>query len=90
MIGTAEVLMRKMEVLEGLPANYDSKWRPTASHECVTRTAQVGGVWLRLFRLQGDARSLNAGLKAVDQAAGRQRRSAIVDVDAAVPGSFPV
>jgi uncharacterized protein YyaL (SSP411 family) len=87
---TSEVLIRKLETLGGLPANYDEDWAPTATHWCLTGTAQIGGVLLRLFELTGDARLLNAGLKAVDQAASKQERAPWPDVHGALAGSFPL
>lgn len=87
---TSEVLIRKLEVLPRLCAAYDEEWRPTARHACLTGTAQLGGVWLRLSQLTGDPRWLNAGLKAVEQAAERQERSRWAPINGALAGSFPV
>ncbi len=89
-VGTSEVMIKKLEVLGRLPANWASNWSPTVCYECVTGNAQLGGVWLRLFQITGDARYLNAGLKAVDLALARQVRSRSVDLDGALPGSFPL
>jgi hypothetical protein len=86
----SEVLIRKLEVLGRLPADWDADWRPASSHECVTGNAQLGGVWLRLFRLTSDPRFANAGLKAVDIAARQQYRGPVRAIDGAVPGSFPI
>ncbi len=63
------------------PPTTTRRGRPTSRHECVTGTAQSGGVWLRLFQVTGDARYLNAGLKAVEQAARRQERGRAVAGD---------
>jgi hypothetical protein len=87
---TSEVLIRKLEVLPRLPANYDDDWRPSATHSCLTGTVQLGGVWLRLFQETGDARWLNAGLKAVEQAAARQETMHWPAVRGALAGSFPL
>ena len=46
-----------------LPATFDSNWEPTARYECLTGTVQLGGVWLRLFQLTGEARYREAGLR---------------------------
>ena len=89
-VGTSEVLMRKLEVLGCLPANWAPDWTPTVRYECLTGNAQLGGVWLRLFQITGDARYLNAGLKAIDLALARQVRSRSVDLDGALAGSFPI
>jgi hypothetical protein len=87
---TSEALVRKLEVLPRLAANYDADWRPAARHACLTGTVQLGGVWLRLFDVTGDPRWLNAGLKAVEQAAARQERGSWAQIKGALAGSFPV
>lgn len=89
-LATSEVLIRKLEVLGTLPAEWDEDWRPQARHQCLTGTVQLGGVWLRLYQLTGDARLLNAGLKAVELAASRQERAPWPDVNGALAGSFPI
>jgi uncharacterized protein YyaL (SSP411 family) len=86
----SEALIRKLEVLGRLPATYDESWNPTSGYECVTGTVQLGGVWLRLFQITADGRYLNAGLKAVEQAARRQYRGRVAAARGALPGSFPV
>ena len=87
-----------------IPPRYSSgKWRCSAvcrraghptgrrqPRECLTGNAQLAGVWLRLFQITGDARYLNAGLKAADLALARQVRSRSADLDGALPGSFPL
>lgn len=89
-VRASEVLIRKLEVLEVIPACWDGEWNARAGHECLTGTVQLGGVWLRLFQLTDDARYLNAGLKAIDLAAARQERTPWDAVRGALPGSFPV
>lgn len=89
-IRTSEVLIRKLEVLGRLPGVFRRGWIPAARWEIVTGTAQLGGVWLRLYELTGDARYLNAGLKAVEQAAAHQVRLDWAPVRGAVPGSYPI
>lgn len=87
---TSEVLIRKLEVLPRLLADYDDGWRPTARHACLTGTVQLGGVWLRLYQVTSDPRWLNAGLKAVEQAAAHQERGPWAHTSGALPGSFPL
>jgi hypothetical protein len=87
---TSEVLIRKLEVLPRLVADYDEDWHPAGRHVCLTGTAQLGGVWLRLHTLTGDPRWLNAGLKAVEQSAGYQVHRPWAAEHGALPGSFPV
>jgi uncharacterized protein YyaL (SSP411 family) len=87
---TSEVLIRKLETLGRLPASFDRLWRPVSSYESLTGTVQLGGVWLRLYQVTRDARFLNAGLKAVEQAAVRQSRQAWAPLRGALPGSYPI
>ena len=87
---TSEVLIRKLEVLGRLPGAFECGWIPAVRYECLTGTAQLGGVWLRLYEVTGDPRFLNAGLKAVEQAARRQATSRWTEIHGALPGSFPI
>jgi hypothetical protein len=87
---TSEALIRKLEVQSRLFADYDEHWRPACRHACLTGTVQLGGVWLRLYQVTGDPRWLNAGLKAVEQAAAHQERGPWAAIRGALPGSFPV
>ena len=73
-----------------LAANFDDAWRPAANYSCLTGTVQLGGVWLRLYQETGDGLWLNAGLKAVEQAAGRQEMISWAPVHGALAGSFPI
>jgi Squalene-hopene cyclase C-terminal domain len=87
---TSEALIRKQAVGPRLVASYDADWRPVAHHACLTGTAQLGGVWLRLYQVTGDARWLNAGLAAVEEAARHQERGRWPDITGALAGSFPI
>jgi hypothetical protein len=87
---TSEMLIRKLEVQVRLAAAYDPDWGPATRYACLTGIAQLGGVWLRLYRVDGDPRWLNAGLKAVEQAAQYQERALWRDIRGALAGSFPI
>ena len=87
---TSEVLIRKLEVLGTLPGTFDSSWTPRVSYVCLTGLVQLGGVWLRVYQITGDARYLNAGLKAVDLAAAHQHGGSWAPARGALPGSFPI
>jgi uncharacterized protein YyaL (SSP411 family) len=89
-VRTSEVLTRKLEALGRLPALFDASWEPRSSYECLTGVAQLGGVWLRLYEVTRQRRFLEAGFKAVEQAAGHQSRSSWAPVRGALPGSFPL
>lgn len=87
---TAHALSGIHRKLGRLPATYDRDWTPRARYVCVTGLAQNGGAWLRLYQETGDAGLLQAGLSAVEQAAGLQSRGRWRATDGAVPGSFPL
>lgn len=86
----SEPLMRMLDTLPLLVANYERGWQPATRYACLTGTVQLGGVWLRLHALTGEERFLEAGLKAVRQAAAYQERSGSDDRRGALPGSFPI
>jgi hypothetical protein len=86
-----ESLIRHLDAHGGrLPATFDSNWKPSARYECLTGTAQLGGVWLRLYEITGETRYRDAGLRGVEHAAGHQRRSSWEAIDGALPGSYPI
>ena len=87
---TAEALEPEIRRESWLRASFHEDWRPAANHACLTGTVQMGGVWLRLYQETGDRRWLYAGLKAVEQAAGRQERVHWSPVLGALAGSFPL
>ena len=88
---TSEALISRLDTFGSrIPATFDSAWRPTSRYECLTGIAQLGGVWLRLYELTGDGRYRDAGLKAVERAAGRQVRSSWPAIDGALAGSYPI
>ena len=88
-IRTSKVLISKLETQGRLPGAYWRSWRGTF-HECLTGTAQLGGVWMRLFELGGEQCFRDAGLRATESAASRQFRSDWPPVRGALAGSFPV
>jgi uncharacterized protein YyaL (SSP411 family) len=86
----SEPLLRVLDRRGWLPATYHPDWRPGARYMCLTGTAQVGGVWLRLHQATGDPRLLHAGMTAIEQAAAHQVRTGPAPVRGALAGSFPV
>jgi uncharacterized protein YyaL (SSP411 family) len=88
---TSQALIDRIDELGGrVPATFDAGWTPTARYECLTGIAQLGGVWLRLHELTGEAGFRDAGLRAIERAAARQARSGRPAIDGALPGSYPV
>jgi uncharacterized protein YyaL (SSP411 family) len=87
---TAHAVVRRREELGSLPATFDEAWQPRANYICVTGLAQFGGVWLRLFQLTGEPSFREAGIGAVEGAAGFQQRDGWKPIRGALPGSFPI
>lgn len=87
---TSDELIQRFRELQWLPGVFDRTWRARAWWECLTGTVQLGGVWLRLFEIGGDPTYLEAGLAAVDRAAGFQIQSSRLPISGALAGSFPV
>jgi uncharacterized protein YyaL (SSP411 family) len=86
----AEPLVGALDRAGGLSATYDGDWRPRARYECLTGTAQVGGVWLRLHQATGSSRLLDAGLAAVEGVSRHQVGSGPDAARGALAGSSPV
>ena len=60
-------------------------------YTCLTGDAQLAIVWLKLYRLTGDARLVNAALKLIDQVKSTQRLgSRHPGIRGAVAGSYPL
>jgi uncharacterized protein YyaL (SSP411 family) len=89
-VKTSEVLISKLEFHEKLAGNFDRTWNPAAWYECLTGTAQLGGVWMRLYEVTGEPRFLDGGLKAIELAAAHQSRLDWPPVRGALPGSYPI
>lgn len=87
---TSDVLIGKLEVDGRLAGNFDRTWKPTAWHECLTGTAQLGGVWMRLYEITGERRFFRGGLNAIARAAVRQSRVDWPPARGALPGSYPI
>jgi hypothetical protein len=86
----AEALLPALERHDPLPAEYSADWSPAAAYSCLTGTVQLGGVWLRLYQETDEERWLQAGLRAVEQAAAHQERLNFPPVQGAISGSYPI
>jgi hypothetical protein len=87
---TSRALISQLDMRGKLPGNFDHAWKPAAWHECLTGTAQLGGVWMRLYEVTGERSFLDAGLRAIEIAAGRQCRANWPPANGALPGSYPI
>jgi uncharacterized protein YyaL (SSP411 family) len=89
-VTTSLALIEKLERHGKLAGNFDRAWHPAAWYECLTGTAQLGGVWMRLYEITAEQRFLDAGLKAIGIAASRQSRVDWAPIRGALAGSYPI
>jgi hypothetical protein len=68
----SERLMRSFEVRKFMPGEFDSDWRGNFKYSCLTGDAQMSIIWQKIYKLNGDARFLNAALKINDYLRSRQ------------------
>jgi hypothetical protein len=83
-------LLRCFEICKQLPGAFGPNWRPTRRFACLTGNAQLSCVWLRLYRMTGDLRYLNAALKVNESLKGRLINQAPRGVAGGVAGSYPI
>ncbi len=88
---TAHKLLRKFELRNYMAGDFDSKWKPSGRYSCLTGNAQIAGVWLKLFKINNDARYLNAALKLNDYTKSTQNLNALnPGIRGGLKGSQPV
>jgi len=74
-----------------LAGEFDRAWMPTATYSCLTGSAQVAGVWLRLQRECGDASFVEAALELTrDVKATQLLDTANADLRGGIKGSQPI
>jgi uncharacterized protein YyaL (SSP411 family) len=61
--GPAEALMRRFEAEGFLGGTYDDSWQTRDRYACLTGCAQFAHLCLRLFKIGGEGRFLNAALQ---------------------------
>lgn len=84
-------IARRLELSGWLPGILDHRWRPASAFACLTGNCQMALVWFALFDRTGDARFLNAGLKAIDLVKKAQPlENADPGIRGGIPGSDPV
>jgi len=88
---TGERLLRIYELRKRLPGEFDSNWKSTATYECLPGSAQLAGVWLRIYNISGDTRYLSAALKLNDSVKSTQfLHSLRPGIRGGVKGSHPI
>jgi rhamnogalacturonyl hydrolase YesR len=88
---TAEKLLRIFELRRFMAGEFDEKWKSDAKYSCLTGNAQIAGVWLKLFQMNGDTRYLNAALKLNDFTKSAQNISSMHGgIRGGIKGSQPI
>jgi len=95
----SEKIMRRYELRKKDPysmplylqATFDEKWKSKDNYSCLTGNSQIAIVWLRLYKLNNDARLLNAALKLIDQVKATQNfDSTNMGIQGGIAGSYPL
>jgi hypothetical protein len=87
----ADALLEKQRQDGFLRARYGSGWRSQLNWSCLTGTAQMALVWLRLNEMTGDEKYARAADSAHGYLKGRQNRSSRwPGVAGGIAGSYPI
>lgn len=90
-IRAAEGVMGAISPSGRLPGRLDERWRPRARWVCLTGSAQVGIVLLKLHERTGEPHYLDAARRLADFLVYAQRLNAVGTTrSGALPGSYPV
>jgi hypothetical protein len=74
-----------------VPGRLDSRFRPAAKYVCMTGTAQLAGLWLKLHKMTGTPLYRDAALKANKYLMRRHDiTSTNPTIRGGMPGSWPV
>ena len=87
----AGAVARSLELDRGLAGVLDDRWRSQPCPACLSGTAEMSLLWLRLYEREGDSRLLNAALKAIDAVKRAQPMfNPSSSILGGVPGSDPI
>ncbi len=87
---TAEQLLKIFEATDFMAGEFDDQWRTAATYSCLTGDAQIAGVWLRLYLVNGERRFLPAAIRLNDYVKSTQSLDAIHPaIRGGVKGSQP-
>ncbi len=87
----AAKIARRLELDGELPGVLDHRFKRAAHYQCLTGNAQMALIWMRLFQHDGDARWINAALKAIDLVKAAQPfDNPNPGIRGGIPGSDPV
>ena len=74
-----------------LPARFDSSWAPTTSYVCVTGSAQLGVILMKLYSDTGERRYRDVSARLIDFLAYVQQLNGVGRArTGGLPGSYPI
>lgn len=74
-----------------LYATLNEKWKSNDNYSCLTGNVQIAIIWLKLYKINNDARFLNAALKIIDQVKTTQLLdNRNLAIRGGIAGSYPV
>ena len=86
----AWVLLRGFETTKFLPGAFETDFKTGLRFTCLTGSAQMSCVWLRLYEITGDLRYLNAALKMNEMLKELLPVRGGKGIVGGVSGSFPI
>ncbi len=87
----ADALLRRLELSRWMPGALNHRWQAEAQFACLTGNAQLALLWFDLYKLNNDARYLNAAFKILDIVKNAQpMTSRNPNIRGGIAGSDPV
>jgi hypothetical protein len=97
---TSELIMKKHEAIAGstgsatrgfLPGTFNSNWISEDKYSCLTGDAQMAIIWMKLYKLNGNAEFLNAAIQNIEQIKSTQHLSSKnKGIRGGISGSYPI
>lgn len=74
-----------------LYATLNDKWKSKDNYSCLSGNSQLAIIWFKLYKINNDARFLNAALKIIDQVkASQSLDSKNLGIRGGIAGSYPI
>ena len=87
----ADAILEQLKPSGFLPGAFDEEWRPTVSWNCLTGSAQMAIIWLRLATLTGLSQYKNIANRSIKFIASTQYSNDLrQDLLGGVAGSWPI
>lgn len=87
----AERLLERLERSKTLAGVLNHRWQPQVDYVCLTGSAQIALIWMRIAQSTGDVRFVNAAFKAIDEVKRAQTLAhGNGGIRGGIPGSWPI